>query len=281
MVEGNRRLAAVLLLRKPEDAPRRRKAFEALAATATLPDELPSIIFPTRDSILDYLGYRHITGIKEWDPFAKARYLVQVRERWTSEGRDATNRDLARVIGSTAPYVGRLLSGVAAVNRLTDSGFFVEHGADPEKIPFSLFTAALNHEHIPQYMGFQPDDPELSGVRDSELANVAKWLFVPIRDDKTALEDSRNMRHLDTAVQSERAVAALEAGATVREAARLAFGAAEVFSAALAEADRNAQLALRHIDEVEMPTSSDVSNLGSIHRAADEMLARIERGEPG
>jgi hypothetical protein len=277
VVEGNRRLAAVLLLTTPDEAPRRRAAFQALARSERIPATLPVIIFAVRRAILDYLGYRHITGIKEWDPLAKARYLAQVKARWEEEGRDASNRDLARVIGSTGPYVGRLLAGVAAIGRLEATGFFDTPELDADSLPFSLFTAALNNENIPAYMGFAPDDPTLHGVDDGHLADVATWLFVRrTPDGKTALEDSRNMKHLNTAVTNERALEALKEGASVREAARLAFSPAEVFSSALEQADRSARLARRRVDDVDSPTQEDHDAASRVHTAAEEILERID-----
>lgn len=282
VVEGNRRLAAVLLLSEPERAPVRRRAFEQMKVAGLADEPLATIIFPTRNSILDYLGYRHITGIKEWDPIAKAQYLDQLRRRWREEGRDASNTALARVIGSQGPYVGRLLAGLGSFKRLADGGFFERAGLDQERLPFSLFTTALNYEHIPRYMGIEPDDPELEGLAEDRLEQVATWLYAPIREREpgkrgpvTALEESRNMRYLDVAVQSHRALDALSNGATVKEAARLSFDAPQVFSAALTEAKRQVRLAHGQADAIERPTDEDDEALHDIHDRASEMVARF------
>jgi hypothetical protein len=109
VVEGNRRLAAVRLLQHPEIASVRKGSVQDLANTATYrPSRLYGVNFPDRDSILDYLGFRHITGVKEWDPLAKARYLRQLWSR-TPGAQDERLRILARKIGSQPWYVKRLL----------------------------------------------------------------------------------------------------------------------------------------------------------------------------
>jgi hypothetical protein len=57
VVEGNRRLAAVRLLLHPEQAPLRQSSVQQLADSApNKPTHVYGVLFPDRDSILDYLG---------------------------------------------------------------------------------------------------------------------------------------------------------------------------------------------------------------------------------
>ena len=73
-VEGNRRLTAVKLLLKPELASTRKAAvLEAANAAGRKPAELPVLKFKSRDQVLRYLAFRHITGIEPWNPLQKAR----------------------------------------------------------------------------------------------------------------------------------------------------------------------------------------------------------------
>ena len=69
VVEGNRRLCALKLLKNPRLVSVKTQAILTASKEATFkPDPIPVIIFNSRDGILNYLGYRHITGIKAWDP---------------------------------------------------------------------------------------------------------------------------------------------------------------------------------------------------------------------
>ncbi|MCP4103959.1 MAG: hypothetical protein GY749_00240 [Desulfobacteraceae bacterium] len=65
------------------------------------PDTIPVIIYPSRDHILDYLGYRHITGIKEWESLAKTKYLHKLYQRSEESAPDKKCKELARIIGLT------------------------------------------------------------------------------------------------------------------------------------------------------------------------------------
>ena len=75
-IEGNRRYTATYLLQHPEKAPVRKSTINDIATNANhRPPVVPVVVFNTREEIVDYLGYRHITGIEPWDALAKARYL--------------------------------------------------------------------------------------------------------------------------------------------------------------------------------------------------------------
>ena len=79
VVEGNRRLAAVKLLNQQIPPPSRRSNSVAQIrdeAVEPAPVELPCILYSSRRDVMRYLGYRHITGIREWDALSKAKYLV-------------------------------------------------------------------------------------------------------------------------------------------------------------------------------------------------------------
>lgn len=77
VVEGNRRLAAVKLILAPSKAEKYTKTVNDTADSCKNPaalQMLPSVVYPTRDSVLRYLGFRHVTGVKEWGALAKAKY---------------------------------------------------------------------------------------------------------------------------------------------------------------------------------------------------------------
>jgi hypothetical protein len=138
VVEGNRRLAAVRLLLDPKRAPTRRASIAQLSSEARhRPDELPMLVFSTRDEILDYLGYRHVTGVKEWDPLAKARYLDQLWRKTKGRARLEKLRELAKRIGSRPDYVSRLLLGLVVYDRIVEEAFFGLKAMEEEDVAFS------------------------------------------------------------------------------------------------------------------------------------------------
>lgn len=281
VIEGNRRLAGVLLLADPELAPARKKAVGDLARLGDAPTNLPVIIFPTRDDILDYLGYRHITGIKEWDPFAKATYLHQVRARKQESSEPHEPRDLARLIGSNGPYVGRLLVALAAWERLAELGFFQDHNLEPDQLPFAVFSTALNYESIVSWLEIDPlDDNSVAAVDEEKLTTLARWFFVP--SDKVdgprarpLLRESRNIRYIGEILGNEDATEALEEGVTPLRAAALTRAADQVFLAALKESGRSLKVARRRFPDVDDVADEAEQTLADLRSDADALSTEL------
>src|SRR5262249_17480373 len=123
VVEGNRRLAAVRLLLDPESAPARQRSVQQVVDEAgDVPESLPVIVFSERAATLDYLGFRHVTGVKAWAPLAKARYLSELYQarRKRRMSRQAALKDIALTIGSRSDYVAKLLTTLAVYDHVAD-----------------------------------------------------------------------------------------------------------------------------------------------------------------
>ncbi len=180
VLEGNRRFAAVTLLLNPSRSPRRRNAVQAMADQVLDVDalrRLPCAIFNRREDVLDYLGYRHITGIKQWEPAAKARYLDSLFEEYKTTAGQGVYRQIARIIGSRADYVSRLLGAL----RLFE--FIFEDPEGPqlseEDVAFSLLTLSLNYENIVEYLELPSlEQSSFRSVNRDRLRNLATWLYV-------------------------------------------------------------------------------------------------------
>lgn len=81
VVEGNRRLTALLGLsdmRFREAMAAQNRGWTRVELQVPLPDLLPVVVVAERKSITPLLGFRHISGIKEWEPFAQARYIADL-----------------------------------------------------------------------------------------------------------------------------------------------------------------------------------------------------------
>jgi hypothetical protein len=281
VVEGNRRLAAVRLLLNPELATVRPKTVVRIAkeATASTPERIPVIAFPKRDAILDYLGFRHVTGVKDWDPLEKARYLDQMRRRGVEGGAEPSLQELAKMIGSRAPYVGRLLTALYALERVSAEGFFKELGADEEEIPFSLLTTALNYKNLAGFIGLKdPEDLKAVEKLDGDnLRRLARWLFEEDKDGNTVLRESRNIRWLSQAVLRKEAIQAMDEGIDAVTAGQLALDADALFGSAVQESASHLRVANRQVGNVTRLARPDLDSLSEITERAANMRAELER----
>lgn len=216
VVEGNRRLAALKLLSDPTLATiRRRSVEEVINEKKYTPTLIPCIEYPEREDILDYLGYRHITGVKSWGALEKARYLQQLYDRHIAEvGKDAIFAVLAKMIGSRRDYVAKLLSSYALYERANDRAYF---GVEIEEkdVEFSLLSTALGYENIYKFVGLESSgDIEGLGVNDENF----EFLFRCLYDPTKKITESRQLKQLSSVIGNEQALAQYRDGASLQVA---------------------------------------------------------------
>lgn len=111
VVEGNRRLAALKLLADP--ALRKKIGVtnfpELPAGRAEELKKVPTVQYDSREDVVPYLGFRHITGVKKWEPFAKARYVAGLINSGTPIAEiEESIGDEARTVKKTLPDLHRL-----------------------------------------------------------------------------------------------------------------------------------------------------------------------------
>lgn len=127
VIEGNRRLAAIKLLKNPEAATVQRSKIDKIISLYSgniLLNEIPCLVFSKAEDIRRYTGYKHITGVNEWKIAEKACYLydrwkLSLPERSLSEA----SEDLAAETGTRAIYVRRLLVAREIFNEIKSDQF--------------------------------------------------------------------------------------------------------------------------------------------------------------
>ena len=222
VVEGNRRLAATKLLNRELEPPKRKqKSIEIIRSETTeeAPTELPCIEYPTRKEVLRYLGYRHITGVKEWDSLSKAKYLAQLRDDfYTGFAKPQQLKGLANDIGSKPAYVGKLLTALSLYIKADNEKFF---GLPIRKddIEFSYLTTALNYSPIIDWLGLDSGtDIEMPNLDSDNLKRAFAWMFSKDQLGRTILGESRNLSDMACIVKSDYAIKVLEDTGKISEA---------------------------------------------------------------
>jgi ParB-like chromosome segregation protein Spo0J len=211
VVEGNRRLAALMYLHNAINGiPASRKWAEIAASKeppANLFGRIPYLVVDSREEIQAFLGFRHVTGIKEWKPAEKAEYIAKLIEE-----RDMTYEEVRRKIGSKTPTVRQNYISYRLLLQMED-----REDISVEKVEekFSVLYLSLRTAGVQKYLQIDiqadpagarrpvPDD------RLQQLARFALWLFGS--DDKPPLfTDSRLVDDFGTILDSDEAVEYLE-----------------------------------------------------------------------
>ncbi|MGZ8218909.1 hypothetical protein [Methylomagnum sp.] len=250
VIEGNRRLAAVLLLHEPDKCSHPSMRMREIAANARYkPKCLPVINGGTRSKVLPYLGFRHITGVKEWEPLAKARYMKQLFDLTSAKLEPAQRyKEVGRSIGNRSDHIKRNLDALAVYDFIENNNFFEIEGLDEESIKFSVLSTALANDRIGCFTGvsrkdgdddYTPSHPIINPetLKPREIHEITDWLYKKGENGRTRIGESRNLKLLSAVVDSHRALAAFRDGATLTYAYQLTSEIAKDFIGLLYQAE--------------------------------------------
>ncbi len=207
VVEGNRRLTAVKLLNKPQLAKvQRSKIKRVIEETSERPKLIPCLEFETEEEIHRYLGFRHITGIKEWDLLEKARYLYSLKETiFNEKSLKQASREIAKMIGSRMDYVRRLLVGFQVFQIIEDNGFYRINGLSDISFYFNYIVDSLSRSNIRKFIGVDFDkDKPTENISEDNLKKWTHWLFEKNDQGKTRLiGNSSDLNDLNLILKDE------------------------------------------------------------------------------
>jgi len=206
VVEGNRRLTSLKLLQNPSLAKiHNRKIEKVLEETEKRPSEIPCIKFDTRDEILKYLGFRHVTGIKSWGLIAKARYLNSLLPMLEATNITTQARELAKKIGSRSDYVKRILVSYNIYETIQNNSFYKIPNLDETTFYFNYIADSLNKEHIRSFIGIELDsDNPLENLNTENLEQLINWFFRKNENHKSVvLGNSQQLGELNQVLSND------------------------------------------------------------------------------
>jgi hypothetical protein len=236
VAEGNRRLGALKLLQNAvAGSPRSRKWAELgeQVVENALFERIPYLLADSRDDIRKFLGFRHVTGIKEWAPAEKAQYIASLIDSGMSY------QEVMRAIGSKTPTVRRNYIAYNILRQLDDL-----EDADVDKVEdrFSVLFLALREHGVQEFLDVDPNaephearEPVAGEEYLRNLEHFIRWVFgtqevPPLFSDSRymtkfakILESTEAVEYLKTARSPSIATAAARAGADTDDlVARLA-----------------------------------------------------------
>lgn len=211
VIEGNRRLAALKLLeRSIEGSPVSSKWKEI--AESGKPDEnlfkrIPYILADSRADADAFLGFRHVTGIEEWNPAEKAEFIAKLLNQGLSYD------EVRRKIGSKTPTVRRHYIAFRLLRQMEEQGDKI--ALEEVESRFSVLYLSLRTDGVQKYLHINiKADPKAAhrpvpAKYKKQLVNFARWLF---GDEKSPalFTDSRNVDKFGAILESNEAVDYLE-----------------------------------------------------------------------
>ncbi|WP_412476179.1 hypothetical protein [Flavobacterium sp. TBRC 19031] len=248
VIEGNRRFSAVTLLNNPELATVQTTAIErVLKDTTERPVNIPCLIFSSEENIHTYLGFRHITGIKEWRLLEKARYLHSLwLSNFSDKSVDNAAREIAKIIGSKRDYVKRILIGFEIYKRIEDADFYKIRDLNDTTFYFNYIADSLNKSNIAKFLGVELlNENPIENFNEQNLEKWTQWLFQKNDQNKTRLlGDSADLADLNAIIGNEAALIAFDQKGYTLERAKELTGELDVkFKLSIQKALQNLEFA--------------------------------------
>ena len=281
VVEGNRRLAAARLLREGDLRERLLVmnlptiSEQAIAKLGSLP-----VIRCQRDTIWQYVGFKHVNGPQAWDSFAKAKYIA-----WVKNNLRIDLGDIARTIGDTHSTVARLYRASMALEQAESKGVYSPDQRTRRHFSFSHLYTGLDYPGIRAFTRVAnldtPKSKPIPGNKMKEFGELCVWLWGDKTKEKAALIKSQNpdLRRLDEALQSKQGLSALRAGYDISVAVNIARGDTALFREALLKAKQSLQEARGKVETGfagEQDLVTEMEQIIAIATALDRDMRRIE-----
>ncbi|MBB3328808.1 ParB/Srx family N-terminal domain-containing protein [Microlunatus antarcticus] len=217
IVEGNRRLTALLGLSHPEIraefADPGRWSEVADRAGVSPATEVPIVVHENREATHVEVSRAHVVGKLAWRPYMQARFIASR----VSEGRSIS--EVAELIGITKSKAADLYRDQAIVSQAEDAGLST---GEVEKA-FSVLTVAMSNTKLRDHIGAPLGSRLSAGAKPvppgklGELRELISWVFGD-EDSEPVISDSRQMSALGNVVASEVGLGSLRAGKSLEEA---------------------------------------------------------------
>lgn len=225
VLEGNRRLTSIKLLNQPDLASVKKVSVAQIYNDAKYhPQEIPCLVFESEGEIRQYLGFRHITGIKPWGLTEKSRYLYRLYKS-LPDGKnvDYAAKELAKKIGSRRDYVKRVLVAYEIYTIVEDDGFYKIKDLDDTTFYVGYLVDSLSRSNISTFLKVDmTSNTPLANINRSNLKELIFWFFEKNDQNRTRIKGkSDDLNKLNAILGSEVACSAFREGKDIDRAFEL------------------------------------------------------------
>jgi hypothetical protein len=203
VVEGNRRLAALKYLQltaagRPP-TPKWKELVGDRKIRLALFEKIPYLIAESRGEVSGYLGFRHVSGIKEWDPPQKAAFIAKMIDE-----QGLSYEQVMRRIGSKTEPVRRNYISYRVLLQMKERDDEIDVRKVEER--FSVLFLSLRTRGVQTYLDINIEASPAKAKRPiskdkmTALVHFARWLFGSEKDEKRVepiVTDSRQMDKFD------------------------------------------------------------------------------------
>ena len=204
VLEGNRRLATLRLLREPDLARRIASAENLQISVPAVDDSLRATFDQVsvyrvagRERARALIGFKHMNGPAKWDAYGKARFAADWYRAGGADG--SAIEEIAAAIGDRHDTVRRMVSVVYVLEQAEREGLFDVEDRDTAKFSFLHVYAAFLRSQYAEYLGLgsgwarhAPEADPVPRERFGEFRKVLVWLYGSKSEDARPVVETVN-----------------------------------------------------------------------------------------
>ncbi|MEI7868402.1 MAG: hypothetical protein WCI11_10950 [Candidatus Methylumidiphilus sp.] len=227
VLEGNRRLAAIMVI-KDVDLARRCKISVPQPVRTSVLESIKLILARRVEKIIDaepYIRFKHIIGPYRWDAYIKARFVANWYKRERDNGIDIDQ--IARQIGDTNNTIRAYIASIFVLDQAEQENIFsISDRFNKGRFAFSHLYTALCRKEYQDYLGLEKgwnqnlSDCPIADGYISKLGQVLKLIYGSKNDGKAGLVASQNpdLANLGKCLANTSATSRLLAGDSLEKA---------------------------------------------------------------
>jgi len=218
VIEGNRRFTSLLALTNEEIRSKmyQRERLNELAAASvfTKDDLIPVTLVDNRELIAPILGFRHISGIMEWQPLAQAMFIAKLIDE---EG--YSFETAAEVVGKSKSDIAGMYRNQAIAKQAADVGM----NTSGLENSFSSLTVAMSSPGIRAFIAAPLGNAVTPGMKPipeenyPELKELLAFLFGDELKEPV-IRDTREINRLGKVIQNPTGLETLRSTWSLAEA---------------------------------------------------------------
>lgn len=199
VIEGNRRLAAIKLIKNPKLADDckiilpsniQKKVHDSLV-------EISVVEVGNRSEAQAFIAFKHINGPYRWDSYAKAKFVTEWYKNEAKKG--TTVDDIARQIGDENNTIRAFIASMLVLEQAENEGLFeIKDRYNRGRFAFSHLYTALDRKEYMSFLDLEKDwnkEPNTKPIKKEKLdalKEVLLYLYGSKKDDEKPKIVSQN-----------------------------------------------------------------------------------------
>lgn len=194
VVEGNRRVTALKWLVELHEAGKETFSDEQLKNFSSL--ECLLLDSEHAHDLVNFVlpGLRHVSGIKEWGPYQKAKTIFSLRSAGMSP------QEAAQSLGLSTRASNQAYRCYLALEQMASDE---EYGEFAQPKLYSYFEEALKRPNVKSWLSWSDEQERF--VSNENLREFYSWIVAPEGEESAKLPEAKSIRDLSTVLEDEQA----------------------------------------------------------------------------